>query len=366
MSTKQKKFINIHFDRADAGRMMDKRGVPVFIDGAMGEGGGQILRTSLALSLCLRKPFRIVNLRTRRRKPGLRRQHLVCVNAATKIGDAGIEGATPGSQELMFVPTTIKPGHYHFDIGTAGSTTLVLQSVLPALMLADGPSTLVLEGGTHNPFAPPFDFLQQVFLPIMNRMGSKVEARLERPGYYPRGGGRLSVTIRPAEKLQALCLRERGKIQKRRATATVAGLPRHIAQREINVIGQKLGWQEECLHIREESADMGPGNVVTIEIKSEYISEVFTGFGERGIRAETVADRAAQAALRYLNAGVPVCDHLADQLLLPFALAGGGSYNTLKPTMHTRTNSEVLKLFMDIGISMDRVSKDIWQITLFQ
>ena len=345
---------------------MDKRGDLVTINGAMGEGGGQILRTSLALSLCSGKPFRIVNLRARRKKPGFRHQHLVCVNAAAKIGDARIEGATLGSQELMFAPTTIRHGHYHFDIGTAGSTTLVLQSILPALLIANGPSTLILEGGTHNPFAPTFDFLQQVFLPIINRMGPKVEARLERPGYYPKGGGRLSAAIQPAKKLKAFCLHERGKILEQRAIATVAGLPRHIAQREIGVIGQKLGWGEECLYIKEEPADMGPGNIVTIEIKSEYISEVFTGFGERGVRAETVGDKAAKAALRYLDAGVPVCDHLADQLLLPFALAGGGSYNTLKPTSHTRTNSEVLKLFMDIGISMDRIRKDIWQMTLSQ
>jgi len=345
---------------------MDKRGALVTINGAMGEGGGQILRTSLALSLCSGKPFRIVNLRSRRKKPGFRYQHLVCANAAAKIGDARIEGAALGSQELIFIPTTIRPGHYHFDIGTAGSTALVLQSVLPALLIANGPSTLILEGGTHNPFAPTFDFLQQVFLPIINRMGPTVEARLERPGYYPKGGGRLSVTIQPAKNLQAFYLHERGKILEQRATATVAGLPRHIAQREIGVVGQKLGWGEECLYIKEEPADMGPGNIVTIEIKSEYISEVFTGFGERGVRAETVADKAAKAALRYLDAGVPVCDHLADQLLLPFALAGGGSYNTLKPSAHTRTNSEVLKLFMDIGISMDQISKDIWQITLLQ
>ena len=346
--------------------MKDKRETLILIDGAMGEGGGQILRTSLALSLCLGKPFRMVNLRARRRKPGFRHQHLVCVNAAAKIGGAGIKGAALGSQELMFVPTTIRAGHYHFDIGTAGSTTLVLQSVLPALLIANGPSTLILEGGTHNPFAPTFDFLQQVFLPIINSMGPKVEARLERPGYYPKGGGRLSVTIQPTKKLRAFCLHWRGKILEQRATATVAGLPRHIARREICVIGQKLGWGEECLYIKEEPADMGPGNIVTIEIKSEYISELFTGFGERGVRAETVADKAAKAALRYLDAGVPVCVHLADQLLLPFALAGGGSYNTLKPSLHTRTNSEVLKLFMDIVTSMDRISKDIWQITVSQ
>jgi len=358
----------------------------VRINGAMGEGGGQILRTSLALSLCLGKPFRIVNLRAGRKKPGLRRQHLVCVKAAAKIGGAKVEGASLGSQELTFIPTSIRSGDYNFDIGSAGSTTLVLQSILPALLLANGPSTLTLQGGTHNPFAPPFDFLEKAFLPVINRMGPKIKARLERPGYYPKGvinrmgpkikarlerpgyypkgDGRLSVTIQPAKKLRILHLNERGEIQERCATATVAGLPRHIAERELRVIGEKLQWGKECLHIREESPDRGPGNIVTIEIKSKNITEVFTAFGERGVRAETVADKVAKAACHYMDVDVPVGKHLADQLLLPFTLAGGGSFNTLQPTLHTRTNSEVVQLFQNIRISMDQVSKKVWHITV--
>lgn len=341
-----------------------KGGVLVRIDGSMGEGGGQILRTSLALSLCLGKPFRIVSLRAGRKKPGLRRQHLVCVKAAAKIGGAKVEGASLGSQELTFIPTSIRPGDYNFDIGSAGSTTLVLQSILPALLMANGPSTLTLQGGTHNPFAPPFEFLEKAFLPIINRMGPKIKARLERPGYYPKGGGRLSVTIQPAKKLQILHIDERGEIQERRATATVAGLPRHIAERELRVIGEKLQWGKECLHIMEESPDRGPGNIVTIEIKSKNITEVFTAFGERGVRAETVAYKAAKAACHYMDVDVPVGKHLADQLLLPFTLAGGGSFNTLQPTLHTRTNSEVVQLFQNIRISMDQISKKVWHITV--
>lgn len=336
----------------------------ITVDGAMGEGGGQILRTSLALSLCLCKSFRIVNLRARRRRPGLRHQHLVCVNAAAKIGEAKVKGATLGQQELFFTPTTIRSGHYRFDIGTAGSTSLVLQSILPALLIADGPSTLILEGGTHNPSAPPFDFLRQVFLPIINRMGPEVEACLERPGYYPKGGGRLSVTVKPTKRLRTLHLNERGKIHTQRATATVAALPRHIAERELNIIRQRLELSKECLHIKEESADKGPGNIVTIEIKSRYITELFTGFGERGIKAEIVADRAAKTALHYLDAGVPVGRYLADQLLLPFALSGGGSYRTVQPTLHTRTNSDVVQLFLDIEITMEHVDNKAWRIAL--
>src|SRR5262245_57066518 len=165
------------------------------IDGSHGEGGGQILRSSLALSMVTGTPFRIENIRAKRKKPGLMRQHLTAVNAARQVSSAGVDGAAIGSTELVFHPGTVRPGDYQFAVGTAGSTTLVLQTVLPALLCAGGSSRLSFEGGTHNPFAPPFDFLERAFLPLMNRMGPKVAATLERPGFYPAGGGRFTVTI---------------------------------------------------------------------------------------------------------------------------------------------------------------------------
>ena len=336
----------------------------VIVDGSVGEGGGQILRTSLALSLCLGIPFKITNIRAHRKKPGLRRQHLVCVNAAAQIGKAKVQGAKPGHQELTFIPADIAPGHYHFDIGTAGSTTLVLQTILPALMTAKGLSTLILEGGTHNPFAPPFDFIQRAFIPVINSMGPKINTQLERPGYYPKGGGRLNITIQPADKLRTFHINKRGEISECRANAVVAGLPRHIAERELGVIEQKLGWNKECLQVIEQPADIGPGNIVCIEIKSKHITEIFTGFGKKGVRAEDVAKIAAKAAIRYLEAGVPVGKYLADQLLLPLALSGGGSYTTLKPTLHTRTNSDIIKLFLDIKITTNQTSNDVWSISV--
>ena len=182
------------------------------IDGAMGEGGGQILRSALALSLCLNKPFRITNIRANRDKPGLRPQHLVAVQAAAKIADAKVDGATKSSQLLEFIPGSIKPGEYSFDIGTAGSTTLVLQTILPALLTAAQPSTIQLHGGTHNPLAPPFDFFQQAFVPLLNRMGPRIKTHLQRPGFYPVGGGIVAVTIEPVAKLQPLKIVERGAL----------------------------------------------------------------------------------------------------------------------------------------------------------
>src|SRR5262245_13883144 len=217
----------------------------ITIDGSFGEGGGQILRTALGLALVTGKAFRIVKIRAGRKQPGLLRQHLTAVNAASTIGCAEVTGASIGSTELTFVPQTVLPAHHSFAVGTAGSATLVLQTVLPALLMAGGLSTLTLEGGTHNPFAPPFDFLARCFLPLISRMGPTVTADLERPGFYPAGGGKFQVTITPAgQSLGRLDLIDRGEIRARRARAIVAGLPINIAERELAVIAARLSWKE--------------------------------------------------------------------------------------------------------------------------
>lgn len=328
----------------------------------MGEGGGQILRTALALSLVLGRPFRIERLRAGRRRPGLRRQHLACVLAAAEIGRAQVEGAALNSQALSFNPTTLRPGDYRFHIGSAGSTTLVVQTVLPALLVANGRSTLVVTGGTHNPLAPPFRFLEKAFLPLLRRMGGRVEARLERPGYAPRGGGKIALDVTPALGLKPFRLEERGPLCQRQATATVAGLPRHIAERELAVVAERLGWPDAALRVREESPEFGPGNVLSIELTHEHVTEVFTGFGERGVRAETVAERTLGEARRYLAADVAAGPHLADQLLLPLALAGGGSFTTLAPTRHTLTNWEVIRHFLDLELAIDQTGANTWRV----
>jgi RNA 3'-terminal phosphate cyclase (ATP) len=334
----------------------------ITIDGSSGEGGGQILRTSLALSLVTGKPFRMEKIRARRPKPGLRRQHLTAVLAAAEVGQAEVQGAELESRQFEFVPGEVRPGEYRFAVGTAGSTTLVLQTVLPALMTAAGPSQLVIEGGTHNIHAPPVDFLQEAFLPILARMGPKVEVTLERPGFYPAGGGSIRVEIRPAERLQRIELVDRGRILRRSACGVVARLPTHIAEREVETIRRRMSWPAESVSTRAvESA--GPGNVVTIEIQSEQVTEVFTGFGQRGVPAEKVAAGAVREARRYLKAGVPVGPHLADQLILPMALAGGGSFRTLDPSSHTTTNIQTLGRFLDLAIRTEKLDRDVWQVT---
>ena len=304
------------------------------IDGSFGEGGGQIVRSSLALALVTGTPCTIENIRAGRKKPGLMRQHLTAVNAAARIGRAEVEGAVIGSRRVVFRPSEIVPGDYHFSVGTAGSTTLVLQTVLPALMSAGGESNLTFEGGTHNPFAPPFDFLAKTYLPLLGRMGPTVTARLERPGFYPAGGGRLAVNIRPSRMLRPLVLRQRDEITAYRVRAMVANLPRHIAERECRTIAAKTDWDESCFHVEELEDSRGPGNAVLIEIDSPQLTEVFVGFGKIGVKAEHVARGVLDEARDYLKAGAPVGRYLADQLMLPLGIGawqgtGGGAYRTV-------------------------------------
>lgn len=334
------------------------------IDGSMGEGGGQILRSSLSLALCLCRPVRITNIRKARRRPGLALQHLVAVKAAARVGRAEVEGAELGSQTLTFVPTTIRPGDYELDIGSAGSTTLVVQTVLPALLTAGGPSRLRLEGGTHNPLAPTFDFMDLAFAPLVRRMGPRISLDLERPGFYPRGGGVMRVAIDPADRLHPIDIVERGEVLELHATATVSNLPMHIARRELAVIGDALDIASESLVPRVVENARGPGNVVQVVVQSEHVTEVFSGFGARGVRAESVAGKVVGEVQRYLAADVAVGEHLADQLLLPFALAGAGSYSTFAPSRHATTNIRVLERFLPIRVETRQIGTDAFRITI--
>jgi RNA 3'-terminal phosphate cyclase (ATP) len=329
----------------------------LIIDGAMGEGGGQILRTALSLSLVTGQAFRIDNLRAKRRKPGLQAQHLAAVRAAATVGQAEVEGAMLGSLTLVFRPRAVLPGDHAFVVGTAGSATLVLQTVLPALITSSRPSSLVLEGGTHNPMAPPFEFLTKAYLPLLRRMGATVRARLDRHGFYPAGGGKMRVTIEPTPNLGRLDLLERGNILACRATAVVANLPRHIAERELKVLKRELRLDADDLQI-EEVGSQGPGNVVFVEIESANVTEVLTAFGELGLRAEVLAGRLAKEVRRYMDTSAAVGEHLADQLLVPMALAGGGSFVTLPLSLHATTNIEVLKRFLSIQAKVEPASAD--------
>jgi RNA 3'-terminal phosphate cyclase (ATP) len=322
----------------------------IVIDGSEGEGGGQVLRTALSLSILTGQPFRIEKIRANRSRPGVMRQHATAVEAACAVGGAECEELAVGASELTFMPGKVKPGEHRFAVGTAGSTSLVLQTVLPPLILADAPSRLVLEGGTHNIHAPPFGFLEKVFLPILNRMGPKVSARLVRPGFYPAGGGCIEVDIEPVAALRRIDLLARGALRRVEARALVAALPGEIAVRELAMVEKVLGWPEEARRIVQLPERHGPGNILMLEAESEHLTEMVSGFGKLGLSAEVLAEKASKRMAGYLASGAAVGPHLADQLLLPMALAGGGTFTTVRPSMHSRTGAEVIARFLDMPI----------------
>jgi RNA 3'-terminal phosphate cyclase (ATP) len=329
----------------------------ITLDGSIGEGGGQILRSAVALSMVTDKPFRIDNIRAKRDKPGLMRQHLTAITAAEQVCNARVIGAALGSRTLEFHPGKVTPGNYRFAVGTAGSATLVLQTILPALMIADAPSHIDLEGGTHNPWAPPFDFLEKCFLPLIARMGPRITAKLECPGFYPAGGGKFSVDVAPA-KLSPLHLTELGQIRQRRGRALIAGLPRRIAERETSVLAQRTGWPADALTIQQFPDSCGPGNSIVVEIQSDHVTELFTAFGQKGITSEALVDQLVAEVRAYEAARVPVGQYLADQLLLPLALARGGSFLTLPLSRHAHTNIEVIGKFLNVAIVVEESRAD--------
>jgi len=336
----------------------------ITIDGSQGEGGGQVLRTALALSLVTARPFRIENIRAKREKPGLLRQHLTAVRAATEVGNAAVEGAELGATALTFIPRALRAGAYELSIGTAGSTTLVLQTILLPLLTADGPSTVVIGGGTHNPSAPPFEFLDGAFLPLLRRMGAGIDLRLVRPGFYPAGGGEIRVSITPSRQLTPLAIDTRGEIVRRCVRAVVANLPYTIAEREVETAATELGWDDDCRQAHTLTGSAGPGNAVSITVESEHVTDVFTAFGARGVRAEQVAHDAAKQAKRYINSEAAIGEHLADQILLPMALAGKGSFTATPLSTHAQTNIGVIRRFLDVPIEVTEVRRGVERVTI--
>lgn len=335
----------------------------IIIDGSEGEGGGQIVRNACALSLVTGKPFQITNVRGNRSKPGLMRQHVTAIEAACAIGSATCEGLAVGSGELTFTPGTVVAGEYRFAVGTAGSTGLVLQTVLMPLLLAAGPSRLVLEGGTHNMMAPPFEFIAECFLPIINRMGPRVEARLVRHGFYPRGGGRIEVDIAPGPLLPIDCV-DRGQLAGYSASAMFAGLPTAIAEREIAMARKLLDWPDEVFAIHQLPEERGPGNIVLLTARFGNVTEIVSGFGKLGVSAEQVVKTAAARMTGYLECDAFAGPYLADQLLLPFTLAGGGSFTTVKPSQHSRTAADVIEKFTGRRCEFEQLASGVHRVAI--
>ncbi len=325
-------------------------------------GGGQLLRSSLSLALVTGQAFRMTNIRGKRPKPGLMRQHLTCVKAAAEICGASVDGAEMGSVELVFAPGKVVGGDYSFAIGSGGSTTLVLQTLLPALLHADTASTLRIEGGTHNPMAPPFEFIEQCYLPVMKSMGVKAAVTLERHGFMQAGGGVITAAIQPIKKWRKLELTERGELLETFGRVLHAHLHRDIAEREIATAARLLEWPEDKVELHFANDSAGPGNAILLGARFANVCEIVSGIAQMGKSAEAVATGAAKGLRGYLASSAPMGAHLADQLLLPMALAGGGVFHALSITDHSRTNMELIEKFLPVSFRVEDVAPGVRSI----
>jgi RNA 3'-terminal phosphate cyclase (ATP) len=324
------------------------------IDGSLGEGGGQVLRSALTLSLFTGTPVRLTNIRAKRPKPGLMAQHLKAVEAAAAIGRAQVDGAVLGSQRLTFEPNGIHAGHFHFDIATAGSTTLVLQTILPPLGLARTASTIVITGGTHVPWSPSFDYLDLHWLRYMEEIGFHAAATLPRAGFYPRGGGRVEATVQPAAAPSPLRLTERGPLKGIHGISAVANLDRAIAERQRRQALRRLSGYSNQIDIEPRDLPApSPGTFLLLLAEFDGSRCCYVALGARGKPAERVADEAVDALAEFLATDGAVDQFLADQLLVPLTLAAGISeIRTSKVTEHLVTNAKLACRFIPAAVSV--------------
>ena len=336
------------------------------IDGSEGEGGGQILRTALSLSAVTGREVAFSRIRAKRPKPGLKRQHLTCVNAVRQICDARVAGNEPGSKELSFAPGKIKGGDYRFDIGTAGSVVLVAQTVIPVLLKADKPSSVTITGGTHVPFAPIWEFFTLSYLPELRRMGASVEAEMECCGFYPAAGGVVKLHIRPfdeTKRVQTYSLTDLGEYKGGRVVGTVSAIPESIAEAEVGIVRRhfcELDLKEEVRTVES----FGPGNYAYVRLDYERASVVLSAVGTYAKSRKAVANEIVRNVGEFLKEGKACEKHLADQLLLPLWLFVGGQYGVSSTdtwcdevwrpnwslgiqseTMHYSTNKMVIEKF---------------------
>lgn len=326
------------------------------IDGSEGEGGGQILRSALALSILTGKPFKLINIRANRAKSGLQPQHLMSVRAAGTISGAIYKGAAVGSAVLYFEPREVKPGKFTFSIGTAGSTTLVLHTIyLPLSLRGDAASEITITGGTHNQHAPCYHFLETTWAAYMARLGIRVELEIVRPGFYPRGGGEIRAVIHPCSRVKALTLTSCPPLTTAGGLSAYAGLPESVGKRQARRLAVRLKAEGVESHISiEEWQASNPGTVAAVIFRQAPVPPLFFGLGERGKPAESVADDAADEAIRFRDSGCPVDEHSADQLLLPLAFSPDASaYRTANVTRHLTTNIATVRKFVDRDISLD-------------
>jgi RNA 3'-terminal phosphate cyclase (ATP) len=333
----------------------------VDIDGSVGEGGGQVVRTALALSVLTGKPTRIGEIRAGRSKPGLAPQHLTVVRALAEVCGASVEGARIGSTEVRFEPASpARPGDYVFDVseaakgGSAGSVTLVLQALLLPLALSGATSHLTLKGGTHVSWSPPFEFITEAYLPVLGPMGLSASCRLVAWGFYPVGGGRIAVEIRPAAGFAPLELTDRGELKRIRGRAVACNLPSHIPVRMVNRARNLLADLDAPLRLEPERVrGKGPGAAFFLAAEYEGVVAGFSALGARGKPAPDVAEEACAALSDHDENGAPVTPHLADQILLPASLAKGRTvFRTSRITRHLLTNADIIREFLPAHIDV--------------
>jgi RNA 3'-phosphate cyclase len=326
----------------------------VLIDGLEGEGGGQVLRTSLALSMLTSQPFEMIRIRAKRPNPGLQPQHLQALLAAQQICAATVEGAQKGSRHVRFIPGETRGGPYRFDIGTAGAASLVLHTLYLPLSRCDQPSTLHIHGGTHVPWSPSYPHLVDAWLPCLRSMGFRLELNLLRAGFYPHGGGELVVTIQPVTTLQPLSLVSRGDLQELRVFSAHTNLTDEVASRQARA-AERLLRQAGLRPVMEEThiPSLSRNTVCAITGTFQNTQVCYSALGERGKRAEQVAEESCRAFLTFLHTDATVDEYVADQLLLPMALANGPSMlRTPRITSHLVTNIATLQKFLPTAIRL--------------
>ncbi len=318
------------------------------IDGSFGEGGGQILRTALSLSCITGIPFRLYNIRKARKKPGLMPQHLTCVNAIAEIAGAELSGNEKGSTELTFIPERMKAGDYYFDIKTAGSSSLVFQTLLPPLIFADGESRITISGGTHVPFSPPYHYISEVFIPMLRRLGIKIDASIEKYGFYPKGGGRVRFMIMPVREIRGLEMIHRGRLKLVYGYSCVGRLPLSIATRQRDSLLKEIHSYTPEIDVLEVPSG-GEGTFVFLKAEHDNTIAGFSSIGMRGKRAEDVGAEVAKEFQEFENTSSCLDPHLADQIVLYLALSHkDSSFTTSCITQHLITNLYVIEKFMKL------------------
>ena len=332
------------------------------IDGSLGEGGGQILRTALTLSMITGQGFRLKNIRAKRKKPGLMRQHLACVLAAQQICPVDLEGADVGSTELSFSPQgAVQAKDILVSIGSAGSTGLIFQTLFPALALSQGPSSLTIQGGTHNPLAPCFDFLHSSYLPLANKMGFGGQATIHQHGFYPAGGGEVRFNILPSNSFNPLTLTQRGALKSLKAEIILSGLYPGVGKAEAEHLQRTLPELESIHHLTVQHPK-GPGNAVLIYTQFEQHTCVFSAIGERNISSEAVVENVVDQAQAHLLSASAIDPHLADQIVLLMALGQGGSFTTSLITDHFKTQVDLLGKFLSRSIQSKKLGENCFRV----